>query len=34
MISRLRKKIVPLGDNPVKAAHGRGYVFTQTLKIA
>jgi hypothetical protein len=30
----LRKKIVPLGDNPVKAAHGRGYVFTQTLKIA
>jgi DNA-binding response OmpR family regulator len=34
MISRLRKKIVPLGDNPIKAAHGRGYVFTQTLNIA
>ena len=33
MISRLRKKIAPLGDNPIKAAHGRGYVFTQTLKI-
>jgi DNA-binding response OmpR family regulator len=34
MISRLRKKIAPLGENPIKAAHGRGYVFTQTLKMA
>lgn len=34
MISRLRKKIAPLGDNPIKAAHGRGYVFTQALKLA
>jgi len=33
MISRLRKKIAPLGENPVKAAHGRGYVFTQALKL-
>lgn len=34
MISRLRKKIAPLGDNPIKAAHGRGYVFNQTIKVA
>lgn len=34
MISRLRKKIASLGDNPIKAAHGRGYVFTQALKLA
>lgn len=34
MISRLRKKIAPLGENPIKAAHGRGYVFTQTIKMA
>jgi len=34
MISRLRKKIASLGDNPIKAAHGRGYVFTQALRQA
>jgi len=34
MISRLRKKIASLGDNPIKAAHGRGYVFTRALKLA
>lgn len=33
MISRLRKKLVPLGDNPIKAAHGRGYVFTQPIRL-
>jgi DNA-binding response OmpR family regulator len=33
MISRLRKKLSPLGDNPVKAVHGKGYVFTQSVKI-
>lgn len=33
MISRLRKKLAPLGENPLKAAHGRGYVFTQTIRL-
>jgi DNA-binding response OmpR family regulator len=33
MISRLRKKLSPLGENPIKAAHGKGYVFTQNLRI-
>ncbi|MFM7567811.1 MAG: helix-turn-helix domain-containing protein, partial [Betaproteobacteria bacterium] len=33
MISRLRKKLAPLGENPLKAAHGRGYVFTQVLRL-
>jgi two-component system OmpR family response regulator len=33
MISRLRKKLSPLGENPLKAAHGRGYVFTQVLRL-
>lgn len=33
MISRLRKKLMPLGNNPIKAAHGKGYVFTQTLRV-
>ncbi len=34
VLSRLRKKIAPLGENPIKASHGRGYVFTQTIKMA
>lgn len=33
MISRLRRKLVPLGDNPIKAEHGRGYVFTDSLRL-
>ena len=31
MISRLRRKLVPLGDKPIKAVHGQGYVFTQKI---
>lgn len=34
MISRLRRKLAPLGDNPIKAEHGRGYVFTQALRLS
>jgi two-component system OmpR family response regulator len=34
MISRLRRKLAPLGDNPIKAEHGRGYVFTQPIRLA
>jgi DNA-binding response OmpR family regulator len=33
LVSRLRKKLVPLGGNPIKAAHGRGYVFTERLML-
>lgn len=31
MISRLRRKLTPLGDKPIKAVHGQGYVFTQKI---
>lgn len=31
MISRLRRKLAPLGDKPIKAVHGQGYVFTQKI---
>jgi len=33
LVSRLRKKLIPLGGNPLKAAHGRGYVFTERLML-
>jgi DNA-binding response OmpR family regulator len=33
LVSRLRKKLSPLGGNPLKAAHGRGYVFTEKLML-
>ncbi len=33
LVSRLRKKLTPLGGNPLKAAHGRGYVFTERLML-
>lgn len=33
LFSRLRKKLAPIGGNPLKAAHGRGYVFTEKLML-
>lgn len=34
LISRLRRKLAPLGENPIKAEHGRGYVFIQPLRLS
>ncbi len=34
MISRLRRKLTAIGDNPIKAEHGRGYVFNQPLSLS
>ena len=33
LVSRLRKKLAPIGGNPLKAAHGKGYVFTHRLEV-